>query len=452
MRRVAENLPLVTAPIEHEHAAELAEVSRVLDAHPEILPWVEKDIVAPGVDLDTGRPGMTAEQTLRALIIKQLNGFSYEVLAFHLADSVSYRRFCRIGAFDKAPKRSCLQKNIKQISAETIEWIHQVVLTDARTDGIETGRKARIDCTVVETNIHEPSDSDQLWDSVRVLSRVLACCKTEFGIAFPNHKRSAKKTAYATRTAKAAERKRLYRKLLKIASDTIDYAELAAYELGQLTGLGPLEFLHAKALEEELRHFLPLAKKVVDQTQRRVIDGEKVPAAEKLVSIFEPHTDIIIKSNRGTEFGHKIVVTGGASGIITDCVVLDGNPADSTLAVEMVERHAVRFGFEPRQVVFDGGFAAKANLTDIKARGVNDVVFSKRRGIAVSDMARSSWVYKRLVKFRAGIEAGISFLKRCFGLRRCTWRGLASFKAYTWASVLTANLLILARHRMAAES
>ena len=114
----------------------------------------------------------------------------------------------------------------------------------------------------------------------------------------------------------------------------------------------------------------------------------------------------------------------------------------------MVERHIVRFGREPRQVVFDGGFAAKANLADIKALDVTDVVFSKRRGMEVSDMARSDWVYKGLVRFRAGIEAGISFLKRGFGLTRCTWKGLRSFKAYTWASVLTANLLTLARHRM----
>ena len=452
MRRIAENRSLVTAPIEHEHAEELDEISRVLDAHPEIIAWLERDIVGPGFAVDKGRPGMTPEQVLRALIVKQLTGFSYKDLAFALVDSLTYRRFCLIGAFDKAPKKSCLQENIKRLSAETLEWVNQAVLGDARASGIENGRKARIDCTVVESNIHEPSDSAQLWDSVRVLARNLARCKAEFGIAFPNHKRVAKRTAYALRTAKADKRKSLYRKLLKVASDTIDYAALAACELGRLSGLDPLEYVLAQGLAEELRHYIPLARKVVDQTRRRVIDGEKVPAVEKIVSIFEPHTDIIVKGGRGTEYGHKIVVTGGASGIITDCVVLEGNPADSTLAVDMIKRHAARFGFEPRQVAFDGGFASKANVKDIKALGVKDAVFSKRRGIPISEMARSTWVYKRLVKFRAGIEAGISFLKRCFGLSRCTWRGVASFKAYTWASVLTANLLVLARHRMAAET
>ncbi len=196
MRRVPQNRPLTTTSIEHEHAKELDEISLVLDAYPKILRWVENDIVAPGIDRETGRPGMTAEQALRSLFVKQMNGFSYTELAFHLADSRSYRRFCRIGAFDKAPKRSCLHKNIKQIRAETLEWIHQVVLAEARLSGVEKGRKARIDCTVVETNIHEPWDSDQLWDSVRVLARNIERCKVEFGIVRPNHRRVAKKTAY----------------------------------------------------------------------------------------------------------------------------------------------------------------------------------------------------------------------------------------------------------------
>ncbi len=126
----------------------------------------------------------------------------------------------------------------------------------------------------------------------------------------------------------------------------------------------------------------------------------------------------------------------------TSCVVLDGNPADATLAVEMVERHREVFGQPPRQVAFDGGFASRANLTEIKGHGVEDVSFSKGRGLAISEMAKSTWVYRRLRNFRAGIEGGISFLKRAFGLRRCTWSGLASFKSYVWSSVIAANALV----------
>jgi IS5 family transposase len=192
-----------------------------------------------------------------------------------------------------------------------------------------------------------------------------------------------------------------------------------------------------------------LAEKVIDQTTRRAIHGEKVHAAEKLVSVFEPHTDIIIKGRRDVEYAHKICVTGGTSSMVLDCVIPDGNPADSTLATPMIDRQVDIYKRPPRQAAFDGGFASKANVGDIKERGVNDVAFHKRRGIKVHGMVKSTWVYHSLRRFRAGIEGVLSFLSRCFGLARCTWKGLAHFKSYVWGSVVSANLLILARHRLA---
>jgi len=199
-----------------------------------------------------------------------------------------------------------------------------------------------------------------------------------------------------------------------------------------------------------MEHFFALGERVEDQTHRRVMFGEQVPVEEKLVSIFEEHTDIIIKDRRDVLYGHKVCLATGASGLVLDAVVLDGNPADSTLAIDMIDRQVRLQGRAPRQAAFDGGFSSKANLGAIKKLGVEDVCFSKGRGLEITDMVRSDWVYKKLRNFRAGVEAGISFLKRCFGLDRCTWSGLASFKAYTWASVVAANLLMLARHALAA--
>jgi hypothetical protein len=155
---------------------------------------------------------------------------------------------------------------------------------------------------------------------------------------------------------------------------------------------------------------------------------EVARASEKIVSLFEPHTDIIIKDRRDTPYGHKICLTSGASGIVTDVVLLRGNPADSTLAVTMIERQKQLFGNAPLQASFDGGFASRDNLADIKNLGVQDVAFSKRCRLEISDMVKSSWVYRQLKNFRAGIEAGVSFLKRAFGLDRCLWRGLESFR------------------------
>jgi IS5 family transposase len=142
-------------------------------------------------------------------------------------------------------------------------------------------------------------------------------------------------------------------------------------------------------------------------------------------------------------------LTSGASGLVTDCTIESGNPNDSTLAVNMIERQIEIYDRAPEQVAFDGAFASQANLKAIKDLGVTDVAFNKRCGLAISDMVTSTWVYKKLRNFRAGVEGVISFLKRAFGLARCTWRSMQSFKAYTWSSVLTANLLVVARHIIA---
>jgi IS5 family transposase len=201
----------------------------------------------------------------------------------------------------------------------------------------------------------------------------------------------------------------------------------------------------ATRMTAQLRHFEELGRRVIDQTERRVLRQESVPASEKIVSIFEWHTDIIVKSRRETEYGHKICLAGGASGLITDCVIERGNPADSTLTTRMLDRHIALFGNAPEQVALDGGFTSRSNLEEAKARGVKDVAFSKRRGIAISEMARSEATYRTLRRFRAGIEGQISFLKRVVGLERCTWSGMRSFDAYVLSSVATANLLLLAR-------
>ena len=196
---------------------------------------------------------------------------------------------------------------------------------------------------------------------------------------------------------------------------------------------------------EELLACDELLGQVVDQTERRVFGGETVPAREKVVSLFEPHTDIIVKSGRGTHYGHKVNLTTGRSGLVLDVVVEDGNPADSSRCVPMLERHVAHYGAVPTHAAFDGGYASRENLGAAKALGVAHAVFHKKRGMAAADMTPSSWVHAQLKRFRAGIEAGISYLKRCFGLGRCRWRGPAHFRAYVQGAVVAHNLVRLAR-------
>ncbi|KOF12438.1 transposase, partial [Ensifer adhaerens] len=199
--------------------------------------------------------------------------------------------------------------------------------------------------------------------------------------------------------------------------------------------------------QPQLRHYKPLIERIIAQTERRVLAGEPVPAGEKLVSLFEPHADIIVKGSRDVDYGHKLNLTTGRSGLVLDLVVETGNPADSERLLPMLERHIAFYGQAPRQAAADGGYASRDNLSRAKACGIRDMAFHKKCGLKIEDMVKSRWVYRKLRNFRAGIEAGISCLKRAYGLGRCTWRGLDHFKAYVWSSVVAYNLALLARLR-----
>ena len=447
-----DQLVLVPAFHTHVHSREVREMSRILDEHPEMAKRVHDDLIGRKgrkVSSRRGREGMSGEQVLRVILVKQLGGFSYDELAFHLADSISYRAFCRFEVGRPIPTKKTLQRNVKKVDALTLERINVALVEHALAAQIDDGNKLRIDCTVVETNIHDPTDSSLLVDAVRVLVRLMERAQEYVEAPFANHHRRAKRRGIAILHARTQEdRVPLYQDLLKVTNKTVTAADrviaafTATYSPQKLTDPVLLGLLGS------LQHYVGLARRVVTQTHRRVVLGETVPSSEKLVSIFEPHTDIIIKDRRDTLYGHKLCLATGASGLITDCHVEKGNPADSTLAVGMVERHMERYGRAPDQVVFDGAFASRANFEEIKRLEVGDVVFSKAQGISVEEMAGDKQTFRALRHFRAGIEATVSFLKRCVGWTRCAWRSLRSFTAYAWASVVTANLLLIARHQL----
>lgn len=449
-KNLLDQLPLTPARIDHPHAKELSVVSALLDQMPQATALVHEDLSFRGnkrVDPSKGREGMAAEQVLRVGILKQMTRLSYAQLAFHLADSNTYRSFVRLGYDDPALKKSTLQKNVKRVKAQTWEACNKMLVLKAKELGMETGNKLRADCTVVESNIHHPTDSSLLSDCVRVLVRLMGKAKDEFGVQFKNHSRRAKRRAMKIANSKSSkQRNPLYRDLIKVTDKTIEQAQRVALQLDGVQPNSTMQVALLDALTAELKHYIGLAQQVVSQAERRVLRGESVPASEKIVSIFEPHTDIIIKDNREPEYGHKVCLSTGASGLVTDLVVEQGNPADSTLAVRTIERHQELFGKAPLQASYDGGFASRNNLAQIKALGVKDVAFNKRCGLEITDMASSRAVYRSLSAFRSGIEGSISFLKRAFGLARCLWRGFASFKAYAHASAFACNLLVLARH------
>lgn len=289
--------------------------------------------------------------------------------------------------------------------------------------------------------IHDPLDSSLLWDAVRVMARLLNEAK-DMGIDFEchDHQRVAKKHARAIIYTKGKDKKKaLYHDLVHYTDKTLHYIDNA-----KIAGHAE-QSLEWECWCVEVEHYLPLIKQVIDQTTRRVFKEEKVPASEKLFSLFEAHSDIIVKGSRDIQYGHKLNFSTGRSGLVLDVVIESGNPTDSDQFIPMVDRHIDNYGKAPRQVAADGGYASKENLQTAKQRNIKDVAFHKKRGLEVLDMAKSPWVYRKLRNFRAGIEAGISYLKRCFGLSRCNWKGLEHFKTYVWSSVVTHNLVRMAR-------
>jgi len=448
-KKIQKQMPLMSTATDHPQAIELENISRILDANPIICDLAMQDLCEVSKKARrSGAQGMTADQVVRAAIVKQMFNFTYKELAFHIVDSNSLRRFMRIGIADKGFKKSVLNKNIKALSAQTWEAINGQLVDYAAEEKIEKGRQVRIDCTVVESNIHEPTDSSLLWDSVRVLTRLLYRAKENFGlrVSFQDHSRRAKRRLLGIMNSRSKkDRRNKYADLIKVTNKSIGYAQSAIEAIDKVASTS-----HGLvALRLDLNQYSQLAARVVDQTQRRVFLGENVPASDKVVSLFETHTDIIVKDRRDTFFGHKVCLTGGASNLIVDCLIVDGNPADSSLTVDMLDRQKALYGRYPLKVALDGGFASKDNLNKAKEKQIKDVCFAKKRGLKVEDMCRSQWVYDRLRRFRAGIESGISWVKRCFGMTRCTWKGLRSFKSYVWASIVSANLLTLARKQVA---
>ena len=424
----------------HEIGRELKAMSAWLDNHPELVGLVAADLRRPEVKA-TGRRGLPAETVLRSAVLKQYRQLSYQELAFHLEDSASFRAFARL-PHAWSPKKSVLQQTISAIRPATFEQINRTLLTSARETRLERGRVVRLDSTVTTALIHEPSDSSLLWDAVRVMVRLLGEAEGLAGraeLCWRDHRRAAKKRARDIQSARGRPRRvKPDREPIRVRRATLAYLQRAAVQLA------PSAHSASACWRAKVDHYLPLIERIIWQSERRVLTGQPVVASDKLVSLFEPHADIIRKGSE-VAYGHKLNLATGRSGLILDVVIEAGNPADSERLLPMLQRHAAFSGQPPRQAAADGSYASRDNLGRAKASGVRDMAFHKKGGLRLEDMVRSRWVYRKLRNFRAGIEADISCLKRAYGLARCTWRGLERFRTYVWSSVVAYNLALLAR-------
>lgn len=418
-------------------------ISEILDENNSIYKVVYDDIVSEN---NVGRKGLTAEQIVRIAILKQYKVLTYDELEFHLSDSNTFRKFAKLLP-GQSPKKTTLQENIKKLSVESWQMINNILVEYAIRKGIENADSIRIDATAVETNVHIPSDSSLIVDSIRVITRFLYEAEVILDghfKNFSNHNRAAKKKNIVIENKKSKSEKK-YKELVKIAENVICYADNAIYFIKNYNFSDFLRECKASFISKKLDYHADLLFRIVDQTKRRIFEGEKVPAKQKIFSIFEPHTDIIVKDNRKKTFGHKIFISTGKSGIVTDCIIVRGNPNDATLFDDILERQEKILGKIPKRMAADGGFASKDNLEKAKKAGVEDMAFAKKRGLKVLDMVRSEWIYKKLKRFRAGIEGIISVLKRAFGLKRCNWTTWEGFKKYIYSCIVAFNLQVLAR-------
>lgn len=421
----------------HEHANQLKALSELLDTHSDILKLVDADLRSNDAN-QCGATGLSSESVFRCLILKQMLQISYERLAFHLSDSMTYRTFCRLKA-EQNPSRSGLQSTVRRIRSQTLECIHQCFIGNWIEQGTISAKQLRIDSTVVESNIAPPSDSQMLNDGIRVLSRLLATARKTVGVKvrLTDQRKRSKSLAFRIFNAKGAEKVVLYPQLLCCAKIVIKQVDRTLVLCESVEN----KDVKSKQWLDRVKHYRHLLMLVMEQTTRRVIYSEKVASAEKIVSLFEEHTDIIVKGFRDTQYGHKINIATQENGFATHLAIESRNPSDKELFMPVLIALEERHGVIPTSTSCDGGYASRENVHKARAFGVQQVAFNKRVGLGCHEMGVKEKSLKKLRDFRAGIEGNISELKRAYGMSKVTWKGPQGFNAFVWSSVLSYNLM-----------
>ena len=442
------------ARVEFSGGDELDEMGRILEAAPGIAAVYQRVLreVSGETAGRTGREGLSAERIVRLGILRKRRDYTYRDLSEATADSLSVRRFLDLRPGETL-SRSAIHSNLKAVSEETWETLNGCLIEYAKQQGYENGQTLRGDTTTVETNIHYPTDASLLNDCVRVLTRTMENAHELVGdlVSFVNHRRRAKAKLYLINNTRKEERRyKQYLELIRITRHTVEYAEQVAQVVAKFPCADLTALLQIQKCETDLKTYIPRAKKVIDQAYRRIVKKEEVPSTEKLVSIFEDHTDIIVKGFRDVVFGHKVNITTGVSCLILKLTVLEGNPKDSTLVPQILADHQQTFGSVPKRAAFDGGFASTANRDLLKQEGVKELTFCKNLNMPPESLFSSAKTHRLLRRFRAGVEGCISFLKRVFSFRRVLDRSEETFHAALHLGAAVCNLTLLARYNLAA--
>jgi IS5 family transposase len=401
-----------------------------------------------------GRPATPAEVVLRVLLLKHMRNWSYQELAREVRANLVYREFTRIGG-GKVPDDKTMGRLGRQLGPEVIQKVHERVVAIAQEKKVVSGRKMRVDTTVVETNIHYPTDSSLLGDGTRVLTRVMkkiAKVAGGVGVKLRDRSRSIKYRileigrASRNKTEKGREKlKTAYKKLLELTSRVVGQAKRHSREIA--SGVKRPKKKVDKAVLQRARQALdtmiPLVQQVMQQTRVRMFKGN-THAEGKLLSVFEPNTEVIRKgkASKPTEFGKMAKIQEAENQIVTRYEVFDQRPSDSDLLVPAIEEHHRQLGRTPRVVAADAGFFSAANETAAEKLGVKRVSVPSHSTKSEQRKKRQKtrW-FKAAQKWRTGCEGRISVLKRRHGLNRCRYKGSAGIQRWVGLGVIADNLI-----------
>jgi len=425
---------------------ELTRIDKLLDDERFFAPFRER------FDTRMGRPTTAIATYLRLMYLKHRYGLGYEVLVKEVSDSLAWRRFCHLTLGDRVPDSTTLIKLTHKYGEDTVRALNDALVLKLKERRVIRGKKLRIDTTVVESDIHHPTDTGLLNDGIRVITRVVSKLKKVapgIGSRFVKHTRKAKKVylglmkVMKARTGKDdAILKKARDKLVKVTEETIAGGRAVQAELELLQEKLPL----VNGLTGQLGGWIEAAEKVVRQTKEVIKGNRHLP--RRLVSLFDADARPIKRgrSRADTEFGRKVLLGETDHGIITTCDVLEENPSDTVLLKTAVKGHKRLFRKRLKAVAADRGFYSQSNEDWLEGSGVKQVSIPKRGKINGERRRyqKQSW-FKRLQRFRAGIEARISLLKRKFGLRRSLMRGSPGVNIWVGQGIFAHNLWQAAR-------
>lgn len=431
----------------------LQAISNFIDQHAELVEKVRRDLATGLKKPHTGRNGLTAEQTLRSLTLMRVKNWDYRELRERIADGYTLRRFTDFHS-QSVPKHDAFNRAFNRLTPATLQAVNDTMVRAAATLGLEDGKKLRADTTVVETDIHHPTDNTLLWDSVRVVTRLVERLRELLpaGICgFTNRTRSARRRMQQIQRMTSKERGRRqvgkYRQLIGITEQVV--AEARGMLQKKVRGVDWLTEITIQSLRREIEHYVGLADRVINQSRRRVLEGQPVANAQKVFSIFEPHTDLIKRGKilKDIEFGHKVFLAESACGLITQYRVLDGNPSDQDQVEAALDGHQKTFRRCPELCSLDRGFFSEKNVALCQRAGVKIVCVPQCGGKKTPEREayENTPVFKKGQRFRAGIEGRISVLFRGRGMKRCLAEGRQRFELLVGAAVLANNLMVIAQ-------